>query len=93
MDDKNATPYEVHVIFGVHEKGTEYEWISAIGAWDEFSIDENLVGYNEELRKARESADEVRVVVFTTTLEMVQALFHTEHRLPSTAREGDEDGQ
>lgn len=90
---KNATPYKVHVIFGVHEKDTEYEWIGAIGAWDEFSIDENLEGYNEALEKARESADEVRVVVFTTTLEMVEALFRTEHRLPSTAREGDEDGQ
>ena len=87
----SGTPVDVYVIFGVHERGTDYEWISAMEVWDEFSIDANGEGYNEAIAKARKEADEVRVVVFTTNWEKIQGLFHVKHRLESTTREEDPD--
>ena len=69
---------DIHVIFGLYDQGTDYEWIGANGAWDEYSIEENNEGYEADIKRIRETADEVRVMVFSVDYDKVRDAFARE---------------
>ena len=83
MSDK----IEVHVIFGLYDQGTDYEWIAAKGAWDEYSIDENSEGYEADIKRIRETADEVRVMVFKVDYDKISEAFARERAIDAELKE------
>lgn len=72
---------DVHVIFGIYDQGTDYEWIAAKGAWDEYSIDADSEGYEADIKRIRETADEVLVMVFKVDYDKIREAFALKHTI------------
>lgn len=70
---------DLHLIMGLHDRGP-YEWITIESGWTEYDIDANGEGYDEDIEKAREKCDDVRVLVVSVPAEHISDLFKIEHR-------------
>lgn len=70
---------DLHLIMGLHDRGP-YEWVTIESGWTEYDIDENGEGYDEDIEKAHEKCDDVRVLIVSVPADSVENLFKMEHR-------------
>lgn len=64
----------VNLIVVLQECEPDAPWVA--GAWDEYSIDNNPEGYNEELEKHKSKSCQVRVLPIIVPEANVMALFN-----------------
>ena len=70
---------DLHLIMGLHDRGP-YEWITVESGWTEYDIEAHDEGYHEDIEKAREKCDDVRVLIVSVPADSVSNLFKMERR-------------